>query len=280
MMDFIDLEKAERDVNRVICPDDKMFVPGSEDHFFRVGRSALQCIDVSMRAAGKPIGEVRRILDLPCGHGRVLRYLRAAFPDSRVTACDLMRDGVDFCATALDAVPVYSDPDPRKVPIDRGTYDLIWVGSLFTHFDARHWVEFLHLFREALAPGGLLVFTTHGRMAYRRLLADASGAYNVYGRPRTFVLHDYERTGFGYTPYPGCDGPYGFSLQAPSWVLSCLTRLGSLRVVHYAERGWDDHQDCVACVREDVPGTRADSREIAPWRYWKQRLGESLRPAR
>ena len=47
------------------------------------------------------------MLDFACGHGRVMRTLKAAFPDALLTACDIDRDGVDFCARTFGAAPVY-----------------------------------------------------------------------------------------------------------------------------------------------------------------------------
>src|SRR5581483_10052394 len=80
----IDLEPPG--VIRRISPRDEMYA-GDADHYFGVGRSALRCVRLAMLAAGKQ--RVCRILDLPSGHGRVLRYLKAAFPEARLTACDL-----------------------------------------------------------------------------------------------------------------------------------------------------------------------------------------------
>jgi SAM-dependent methyltransferase len=276
-LDRIDFVKCEHDVNREISPHEKMGRPSEgsaeeEAYYFEAGRSALECIDISLRAARKPISEVRRILDLPCAHGRVLRYLQAAFPAAEVSACDIMRDGVDFCASTLGAVPIYSEDDPRKIPLARGAYDLIWVGSLLTHLDARLWGEFLEVFRDALSPGGLLVFTTHGRKTYRNILG-GSWAYGISFYRKTFLLHDYERTGFGYVRYPD-EGYYGVSLQSSAWVLKQVAKHGGLRVVHFAEQAWHRHQDCFGCVRDDSPDYRAESLTIPRWKYVKHRLGE------
>ena len=52
--------------------------------------------------------EVRKILDLPCGYGRVLRMIHAAFPRATIHACNLNKDAVDFCAATFGAIPVYS----------------------------------------------------------------------------------------------------------------------------------------------------------------------------
>src|SRR5204863_6830458 len=73
-------------VNTQIAPDDGMW-DGDMNHYFGVGQSALHCILVAMQAA--QIDTVTNILDLPCGHGRVLRHLQSAFPGARLTACDL-----------------------------------------------------------------------------------------------------------------------------------------------------------------------------------------------
>ena len=41
--------------------------------------------------------------------------LRAAYPDTPLTVCDLDPDGVDFCATHFGAGPVYSREDVRDI---------------------------------------------------------------------------------------------------------------------------------------------------------------------
>src|SRR4051794_26106944 len=98
----MDYDIIENTVNRIISPKEEMVTKEMvtsgkrERHYFGVGRSALECIDISVRAAQTNVSDVKRILDLPCGHGRVLRYLKAAFPEAEITACDIMRDGVDF----------------------------------------------------------------------------------------------------------------------------------------------------------------------------------------
>jgi SAM-dependent methyltransferase len=107
-----------------ISPNDHMFA-GDESHYFGVGQSALDGIRCSLYAAQVPTDNVKRILDLPCGHGRILRYLRAAFPEAEIVACDLLRDAVDYCARSFGAIPVYSHEDPRKIPLPEGAFDLI-----------------------------------------------------------------------------------------------------------------------------------------------------------
>ena len=150
-----------------------------------------------MVAAGKTDGG--SALDLPSGHGRVLRWIKAEFPDARLGAGDIDHDGVDFCAATFGATPVYGREDPADVEID-APYELIWCGSLFTHLPPERWEGFLDLFERALAPGGLLVFTTHGRRIAERMRDPETGrrVLKEPDRPRAALLSDYEREGMGY----------------------------------------------------------------------------------
>jgi SAM-dependent methyltransferase len=247
------LDREPEGLIEEISPNDAMF-DGNLAHYFRVGRSALKCVRLALLAAGKT--EVRNILDLPCGHGRVLRTLKAAFPDANLTACDIDRDGVDFSAESFGAVPVYSEEDPAEIQIE-GPFDLIWCGSLFTHLDEERWLQWLKRMYSLLAAEGLLVFTAHGRHT-----ADALRQPDVFltpaGKPRDYgipeesiasLLGSYSETGFGFAAYRSSDR-YGVSTSSPSWLASQLAAC-NLRLVNYIELGWDSHQDVVGCTRVD-----------------------------
>jgi SAM-dependent methyltransferase len=237
----------EAAVVRTISDNDGMF-QGNQVHYFGVGRSALACIAVALQAAERDPGDIRKVLDLPCGHGRVLRYLKPAFPEAEITACDLITDGVDFCASTLGARPVYSTEDPSQIPLERDYFDLIWVGSLFSHLDAYRWHAFLEFFQSILSKNGVLVFTIHGRHAYLRMVARGQQVGITKGR-QAALFYDFEQSGFGYENYSGA-ADYGISLSRPDWVFAKVALFPDLRIVHFAERAWDQHHDCVACVRD------------------------------
>lgn len=235
-------------VDDAIADNDAMFErhkPADEAwrHYFHCGRSALRVIRLALAAAGTT--DVRRILDLPCGHGRVLRVLKAAYPGAELHACDLDRDGVDYCAARFGATPVYSHPDPAKVALPGG-YDLIWVGSLLTHLDAPRWPAFLELFRSALAPGGVCVFTCHGHTA-ADMIRTGKADYGL-ASPAA-LLKPYRKGGFAYAAYPGQD--YGISVSSPAWVTGQLAAVPGARLLLYFERGWADHHDAVAWTRPE-----------------------------
>jgi SAM-dependent methyltransferase len=216
--------------------------------YFEVGPSALHCIQTAMSAARR--SEPKRILDFACGYGRVLRTLRAAFPEAQLVACDVNRDAVDFCAAAFGATAAYSHSEPEQVKLP-GPFDLIWCGSLFTHLG--RWDGFLRLLASASKPDGLLVFTTAGRHVIELMKA---GDHGRIEDPEG-LIRDYEETGFGYRPYPG-EG-LGLARSSPAWICRLLEeRFPELRLVFFGERAWNalpaspDRQDVVACVHGAV----------------------------
>jgi CBS domain-containing protein len=226
--------REPRMVYEVAATDD-MF-GGSKSGYLANGLSALHCIVSGIEAARVP--EVGSILDLPCGHGRVLRYLRAAFPDARITACDIDPDGVAYCQATYGAEGVVSSADPADIPLSR-QFDLIWCGSLLTHLDAPRWHAFLSFFESRLTARGVLVFSTHGE----RFATRVGAAPPAYAVP---VFDDYERTGFGYTDYPGQSG-YGVSLSSREWVSGLIAAETGLRIREFAAAAWDDHHDVFIC---------------------------------
>jgi SAM-dependent methyltransferase len=227
--------------DRRLSDSDEMAAAATPRQYYHLGLSALALIERA-RAAAQITEPPRTVLDFACGHGRVLRMLVANFPQAEFTACDVNRDGVAFCARSFGASGVYADQDPAQVQLG-GRFDLIWVGSLFTHLDAPRWHGFLELLASHLERDGLLVFTVHGRGAIEELrvgqrtfaVADADG-----------LLERCDRDGFAYEHYLGHDS-FGISLSRPWWVCRELERHARLELVLYAEGGWNGRQDAVAC---------------------------------
>jgi SAM-dependent methyltransferase len=216
-----------------ISPKDEMY-EGSTSHYFAAGRSALHAIDVALSAAGKKRGGVKRILDLPCGHGRVCRYLRDAFRHAEITACDLDTGGVDYCAATFNAIPVCSDPAPANINLT-GQYDLIWCGSLLTHLDEQRSREFLTLFHSRLSENGVLVFTVHGSFS-ANFIRNGLTDYALDQDGLATLLRSYDDCGYGYSNYPG-QRDYGISLVSRQRMMQWLDEFSALRLLTYTEWG-------------------------------------------
>lgn len=223
-------------------------------HYFRVGLGAVRLLEEASGAAG--LGEVRRVLDLPCGGGRVLRFLVRRFPGAEFVACDLQRDMVDFCARRFGASACYSKDDLNDLAFGE-PFDLIWCGSLATHLDEAGITALLRLFRRSLRPGGLTVFTAHGERVAGRMTRDEFD-YAIAKERIAPVVRAYRETGYGFTTYPDVgaygvarDSGYGVSLTSPEWIRARAAGVGGLREVYFKPHGWDDHQDVYGFVRAD-----------------------------
>jgi len=225
-------------VDTEISPNDQM----SNQWYFEVGRSAVEVILAGMMSSY--VASVGRVLDLPCGHGRVLRHLVRMFPGAEFHACDLDSDGIRFCADRFGALPVLSRGELTEV--DFATqYDIIWVGSLFTHVGHSQSTRWLAHLARFLSPRGIIVATMHGRWSehvHQRM------AYIGEDRWQS-VLEGYRRLGYGYSDYVSAEtvdhvpGNYGISLAKPSAMIQILEQVEGVRIFSYSERAWADHQD-------------------------------------
>jgi SAM-dependent methyltransferase len=216
---------------------------GHTERYLGVGLSALRCVEASLDAAGRP--EVRRGLDLPCGHGRVLRWLASRFPQAAFTVSDVDEHGIAWCARRFGAVPVRSSPDFDGVDLGE-PFELIWCGSLATHLDGPSIGALLRLFSRHLAPDGVAVVTTHGDRAAERMRGREMD-YALADPELEGLLRDHADGGFSYRDYPWVDG-YGLSLCSRAWFAERALEAG-LREALFLPAGWDEHQDAFALVR-------------------------------
>jgi SAM-dependent methyltransferase len=208
-------------------------------HYLSVGVSALRCIDKALNYARKDKA-VQSILDFPCGYGRVLRFLRVAFPDAEIVACEIDRVALGFCGRTFAVGTIVSDEDFHKLSFPR-KFDLIWCGSLITHIDEKRTSELLRLFCEYLAPEGLCMFTTHGQTSMEWILKGIH-TFGLSPGAQSKLLVGFDGEGYGYADYESLRG-YGISVVSHKRMTELATSVGQWRETVFLERGWDNHQD-------------------------------------
>lgn len=233
---------ADLRVDQTISPDDAMF-SGDKDIYFRIGLTALHAIESALEAALIAQGDVRRILDFGCGHGRVLRVIRAAFPEAAITAGDILEPAAMFCARTFKATPLVTSDDFDSLSLADDPYDLIWLGSIFTHLNNDQFIALLRALKCGLTDRGILVFTTAGAFVSRLIRQGDSRGVGEAGA--VAMLKAYDSSGFGYAPYVGWTRPWGRTIAKPSWVTAAIEEVG-LQLVLYTERGWGGRQDVIA----------------------------------
>jgi CBS domain-containing protein len=230
-------------VRTEIYPEDPMFF-GQRGAYLLAGATALQWITTFLEEEHD--GPVASILDMGCGHGRVTRMLRAAFPDAAISAADVDHGATDFCAHFFDATAIHLPQDGGSVDLG-GPFDLIWMGSVLPWLPVERWPDLLDMLGRHLADGGLLVLST--------LDWQNSSMLRQLGVPEgdlPGLQHDFEMQGFA--DQTGLEtGGSTLMLTAPGWVRWIVNSSRHLRVVRQAPSSWatpQPREDIVACVRK------------------------------
>lgn len=105
------------------------------------------------------VGRRGRVLDFACGYGRLTRWLAAELGPRRITVSDILAPAVEFQRERFGVEGFVSTARPDELEV-AGRFDLVWVGSLFTHLPEPAFRGWLHRLSALLEPGGLLAFTT------------------------------------------------------------------------------------------------------------------------
>jgi SAM-dependent methyltransferase len=227
------------DMDETIHPNDDMFAKsqkGMED-YKAAGKST---IDLLLKASlFMPRLSFGDILDFGCGHGRVARHFKLAFPDAKLHFSDLDETGWTFCAEQFGGEGFPSVEDLSQLEIPK-KYDLIWLGSVFTHLDWDRSVTLLEKLLASLKPNGAIVASFRGRAAYEMMMSNPE-RFNTGGYYDE-LFRQFHETGFGYMDYKGFEN-WGQNLFTPSKLASLSDGIPSGYPVAVIDRGWANIHD-------------------------------------
>jgi SAM-dependent methyltransferase len=228
--------------------------PADLAHYLEGGRTALANIEASFTAVGQSLAAADAVLDLPCGYGRLLRFLVQHVPSRRIWVADTDMQAVRFCVAEFGVCGFTAPRDPTALRLPRA-FDLVYVGSLLTHLPPESGMVLLERITAGLRPGGLLVFSTQGVSCPAHL--------DWYGPEFAAAAEQYRAavatTGAGFWPYRAkrlaaaqspADGSYRIAILNRTLVEGMILRsLPAMRVARFVERGLHDHQDIWTLVR-------------------------------
>jgi SAM-dependent methyltransferase len=236
------LSTAERRLlirtNLRVHPNDGMY-QGDAHHYLSVGLSAIRCVEAVLEKTNRA-KSIESILDLPCGYGRVLRFLRSKFREAKISACEIDPETLDFCRRTFFANPIRSDIDFNKIFLPQ-KFDLIWCGSLITHLDEIATTHLLRFFYDHLHPNGVCIFTTHGQFSVDSI-QNGEITYGLSAEGQNKVITQFDETGYGYADYVDQQG-YGISAVSYERMISLTNSVGNWKEIFFRQRGWDNHQD-------------------------------------
>lgn len=114
-----------------------------------------------MECVGQPLVQSAQFLEFASGHGRFTRHLVKLLGADKVTVSDVVPSAVTFARQTFGVQGVLSASVPEALATPR-QYDTVFVLSLFSHLPRSTWARWLQALYATVAPGGILVFTTHG----------------------------------------------------------------------------------------------------------------------
>ena len=229
----------------------------------RIGDGAYRLILHGLSLTNRQPEDIQSLLDFGCGYGRVNRVLAQNFDPQKISVFDIDQTAASFCAKefGVKAIKFNQNWDWHEAPFE--TYDLIWVGSVFTHLSKPHTNEMLGFLATLLQENGVLIFTTHGEEAIQRL---ASGFFGEQFQAYLAEVRDnYDKTGFHFIPYqqPDLDilpfehkkqQDFGMTWMSEAYVRKIMADItgGDLRLLEFKPKGWEGVQDAFFFERVKV----------------------------
>ena len=222
-----------------IHKNDVMFNSAQKpEHYFWVGEVTVELIlSVLLQSPTTYVGE---ILDFGCGYGRVGRYLRAMFPWKNITFADVEDAATSFCASKFKGKALTTPKYFHELELP-GKYDLIWLGSVFTHIDYERMKVLWSKMFVSLKPNGIIIGTFRGTKMYQQYKLNPE----VSKRDED-LLEAYEKYGFAYRRYPGWTDDWGLSLVSSDKLVCLGADNPDARLVSYCEVGWAAAHDVLA----------------------------------
>ncbi|MFN3438479.1 MAG: class I SAM-dependent methyltransferase [Acidovorax sp.] len=193
------------------------------------GWRTLSELMLLLEAVDQPLLKTPRVLEFASGHGRFTRHLVKALGAQRVVVSDVVQSAVAFSRTTfgVDGFPSASVPEKVEWP---GRYELVFVLSLFSHLPRSTWSRWLTVLYDAVAPGGLLVFSTHGIKAanFDHVALDDDGYFFAASSESTAIDEQ----------------EYGTTFTSEAFVMARIAEtVGADKLVHKMPVHFWNHQD-------------------------------------
>ncbi len=199
------------------------------------GWRTLSELMLLLEAVDRPLSKCRSFLEFASGHGRFTRHLAKAISANKVTVSDVVPDAVTFAQATFGVGGFTSSTVPEDVAWPQ-TYDVVFVLSLFSHLPHSTWTRWLNRLYAAVAPGGVLVFSTHGLKAARHdnVTLDADGFFFApSSESQAIDVHE-----------------YGTAFTSEAFVLARIAEnMGRQQLIHKAPVHFWNHQDAYVIAR-------------------------------
>lgn len=157
-----------------------------------------------------------KVLDFGCSTGRVIRNLKAAFPEIDAYGCDPRAESIELARSKVPDVSwfVSNEAPPLDVEVK---FDTIFAISVWSHFSEARALTWFEEMRRHIQPDGALIFSTHGLRSVHHLYRTKKAMAPEWAVDRLFSL---ALDQVHFLPYrdTDLDSHWGIAFLPPAWV--------------------------------------------------------------
>lgn len=210
-------------------------------HYLSAGLNAYKLVNTLVSARNGEWKQVNSFLDFASGYGRLTRFMTLQLPASAIWVSDIKPNAVEWQKEIFGVQGFPSSYEPETLEPGR-KFDLIYVGSLFSHLPEDLFHRWLRRLYEWLSDTGMLIFTVHDISLWQG------------PNPPEFIFHaQSEDTRFhAIDDHIADDEAYGVSYTAESFVASAIERLPGSPAYRRFPRGLALHQDVYTISKNNL----------------------------
>jgi SAM-dependent methyltransferase len=211
--------------------------------YLRSGLHMLQVLEQFVRRKFGSFESLGSMLDFASGYGRLTRFLIRELDPTKIWVSDIKAHSVEFQQSHFGVNGLVSTLEPEDLDAGR-QFDLVFVGSLFSHLPEATFERWLRRLWDLLTPTGLLVFS-----------ANSADLLEAADRELTFISTSEENS--VCTNDRALDPRhYGSTFVTEKYLAALFERL-TPRPARYARyvKGLWDRQDVYAIARDGTDMT-------------------------
>lgn len=177
------------------------------------------------------------MLEFASGYGCVTRHIDSELMNLSAIACDIHPEAINFLRSRLNRNAIISCVDPDRFMLDR-KFDVVFALSFFSHMPKKTWSKWLVSLYESVSPGGILIFTTHGKKSmqfFGEVSFDNDGFYFMQQSEQK----DLDTSDYGQT------------IVKESYVSSMIHAKLKNSNFTFKEGYWWGHQDCYIVQKQN-----------------------------
>jgi trans-aconitate methyltransferase len=138
--------------------------------YYEYLESGLNAYNVVSKLTLKKFGNITNVgslLDVASGHGRLERFLILEYPAERIWVSDIKESANQFQMKQFGVNSLCSTFNPKDYCPDQ-KFDIIFVGSLFTHLPEKLFESWLLKLYSLITEKGVLIVSTHNISLYNK----------------------------------------------------------------------------------------------------------------